>query len=862
MTTPAPILQITDGTTSIDLLDGRGFLLLDWIPSLAEPKGGGQWADSLLVEGRKLAYVQMSNIVDTFELKVKGVDQDDAIHKLQELRRLLEKARQYWTSDAQNEPVWLKARAAYETNARYAVIMDYRTPRDANPFRQPFFACDPLVDGFLLTVEHSAWQENEPGDATCVEVSAEQVFYGGLIQDDFEPAANTDDAYVLEIGSSIYLYNSQLIFGKGNGFFSHAGIRFSNVTIPNGATIVGAYIEMTCAFTSDGVPCNARIYGEDEDDPAPFSTYADFMGRTRTSHSVNWNNIPNWTEGNTYQSPDITSIIQEIVDRVGWASGQHMTIFIQDNGSPAIPDLYNRREFASYENGTYAIPKLVIQYSSGTPHTFGQEAVCDPGSVYITNKHNRANLTHIYRYDADDGGAPSWTSLLGTATPYALFPAVPAAGDIVYFGAAVTVSDSGPFNNLVFDISTAQVDLTTIVWEYYNGTTWATLTVRDNTATSDPFDRTGVHSAHWVQPADWVTVAVNGVTGYWVRARVTAVGAAPAPPEQDNRDVYSAVWPFVEIQADQVAGDIPALARIRLTNQSDAASGSPVLHTNRLIVGLRSLSRGENFTPFLNISDEQNPTGVTVTLGANTTYSNDPITITGRRASFAFSGANTSTEVTITLNNTIAPEYMGRFRAFLRYKHHAGNPGGSYFRLITTPGGGGLARYSEYYFPQVNTDFQIADFGIIEIQPRAPGDNYGAIKFEIEVVTTTVDQEIYFYDLILMPVDEWATDAVDESGLAARTGAVGNGDLLDIDSVTYPRAVDQAILRQVSDGRIIGYFQNRQPGPVLLQANRDQRLWFLALMYETGTELSAPIAISHSVQVYRVQRYLSARGRR
>jgi hypothetical protein len=256
------------------------------------------------------------------------------------------------------------------------------------------------------------------------------------------------------------------------------------------------------------------------------------------------------------------------------------------------------------------------------------------------------------------------SNLIGAAKPTALYPAVPdsgAGGDTLYFGSSTALSDSGPFNSLVLDISTAQIDLTTIVWEYWNGA-WVTLTVEDNTATTDPFDRTGIHSVHWTQPADWTAVNVNGVTAYWVRARITVVGASPAPPYQDNRDIYTVVWPMVGLVSDQVEGDIPAIVRIIANNQSDDSGGSPDLRANRIIIGSRSLSRGENFTPYINISDEQNPVGITVTVGANTAFATSTSTPTGRRATYTSpASAGATTEVTITLNSTIAPEYLGRF---------------------------------------------------------------------------------------------------------------------------------------------------------------------------------------------------------
>jgi hypothetical protein len=127
MTTIAPVLEISDGTTVISLLDPLGICFsIDTIHSRA--KGAGVWADSPIFEGRRLAYRQFGNVIDTFDLKARGVSQDDTIAILQELRRLLEKAVQYWTSGAQNSPVWIRAKAPKETNSRYAIIFDYRTP--------------------------------------------------------------------------------------------------------------------------------------------------------------------------------------------------------------------------------------------------------------------------------------------------------------------------------------------------------------------------------------------------------------------------------------------------------------------------------------------------------------------------------------------------------------------------------------------------------------------------------------------------------------------------------------------------------------------------------------------------------------
>lgn len=850
MTNAQPLLQISDGTTTINLLDLNGIMLYDWVPAIPEAKSGGIWKDSPLFEGRQLAYRKLGTVIDTFDLKVRGRSQDDAIRRVQELRRLLEKAISYWTDDAQNQPVYLVARAPYETNTRYAVILDYRTPRDANPFKQPFFGCTALVNQFQLAVEHGIWQDNIPGLSDCVQISGQQNFSGSVLSETATTLASADDA---GIGSGAWSTSATSLELRSD---YKVGVRFYDVDVPNGANIVSAHIEFVSTVTSfDFV--STIIYGEDADDANIFSTEVDFNGRTRTTAHVDWLISDPWVASMLYATPDLTAIVQEIVNRVGWASGNHMSFLFDKNAivPPGGPD----RHVASHDHTIYRHPYLYIIYTLTGETTYGRAATCNAKEVQIVNKHNRANLTHIYYYDANP---VTWSAnLVSAATPFAFLPAAPDINDLVYFGIQTSVGDSGPFDNLVFDITTA-ASIAASTWEYYNGGAWDTLTVRDNTAAPDAFEKLGVHSVHWIPPTDWAATAINGVTAFWVRMNVSGAGAG-TPPSQGNRGIYTATWPCVELQADQVEGDLNALARIIAVNTSDGSGGgSPNLCANRILIGGRSVARGENFTPYLNVSDEQNPSGVTVALGTHTSFGNDIPAPTGRSATYTSDAEETTTEVTITLDNSLAPEYLGRFRAFLRYKFTTGSAGDVSLQLITTPGGAGLARYSDVYYPQVNTDWQVVDFGIVNLPLRAPIDQYGEIKFEVSVYASATGKVVKFYDLILLPVDEWHADAVDKSGLTARTGAVGYGDMLEFDSTSFPRQPDQAVLKSADDGRIQGYYQNRSSGLTLLQANAEQKLWFFCLRYESGTQLSSPPDIAHAINVYRVQRYHGFRGAR
>lgn len=176
---PAELLLITDGTTTFDLMArGKGaFWCYNWVPAVAEAKGGGAWRDSPLAEGRTPSYRQFGNIIDTFDISATGLTLDALARDIDRLRYLLEKAVKYWVSKQPGKYVWLVARGVNEENTRYATIIDYRTPSDGNPYDDPaakLVSPRAAFDPWSLTIEHTHWMEQPPGTTTCVEISAEQ----------------------------------------------------------------------------------------------------------------------------------------------------------------------------------------------------------------------------------------------------------------------------------------------------------------------------------------------------------------------------------------------------------------------------------------------------------------------------------------------------------------------------------------------------------------------------------------------------------------------------------------------------------------------------------------------------------------
>lgn len=126
---------------------------------------------------------------------------------------------------------------------------------------------------------------------------------------------------------------------------------------------------------------------------------------------------------------------------------------------------------------------------------------------------------------ADDGGVQTDETTEANspaANDMTLLPAVPAVNDAYYFGLATK------WNWLALNIGTPGVGVWTIVWEYWNGSTWATLPGAYDT--SNGFRNGGYQSVGFHQPGDWATSTILLLDFYWIRARISAYTSVTTQP--------------------------------------------------------------------------------------------------------------------------------------------------------------------------------------------------------------------------------------------------------------------------------------------------------------------------------------------
>ena len=904
----APHLSIGTATDRINLLVGA-YGLRDW--NVGDTQLDTIFQESQLADYRQMAAYRDTTAIETFQLVLRTRDQDQAARSLQGLRAMMRKIADFWTSTWQTEVVYLAARASCETNMRYAVCHDGRLVGESNPFGQPFLqpGKGAVMDALALIVERGPWLGNAPGTGTCVEISSQgpsvdlfaldfdgvddNVNCGSAASLDDLPSADfTAEAWVMADGwgegvrgrifDKTYWYLSISNLHGIRAFASHAGSPAATWTGPENFAPDGQWhhvvtlwdqsllqwtgIAIDGQWFTDDIATGAGAYVSDAaqdliigNDSTTAYTWNGKIGWCRISDSLRY------TVGNTFTPPDRCTCPAD--------DGDTVSLWCMTEGSGATA----ADENANANDGT--ITGAAWVWSDCTKEYM--EATCEAQSVFVANKHNVAPITHIYRWD-DSLNAWNNAPTPPAAFPVRLLPAVPAVDDFLLLGINTAVADSGPFSSLVFDISTISEDITW-EWRYYNAaggvtadpSTWPPLTVQDNTnasglMTGTAFDTEGIGSVHWEQPTAWTAVNPNpgvalGVTGYWVCAYVTAVGGAPIPPWQDNRDIYTVTWPYTEFTADQVSGDMPALLRLSVDNRAayNANNTTTNLWCQRVIAGLRSYDRGENFTAYINISDEQNNPEITITLGGGMgAFAEDARAPTGRTSTYTAAAAD---PMAIRVYIRLTPDFYGRFHCFLRGKQATGNPGEVIVRLA-------YATVDSYYPASytmtrtfINTeDDQLLDFGEITLGPAAALEPLEVSHTYINIeAQATAASTAYFYELILIPIDEWAVDAEDYSKNANGIGYTNDfWSHYEIDGIRNSRNVLSYLIGNAS-GKIARYWRPITNGLPILQTGKRQRLWFLHARnddYADVDDVRSNPGICSTIQVWKQQRYTTLRG--
>lgn len=149
--------------------------------------------------------------------------------------------------------------------------------------------------------------------------------------------------------------------------------------------------------------------------------------------------------------------------------------------------------------------------------TFNYESAFDPSGLDVIARARSSGIP--VAAIADDNGTftdETTEANSSTTNDMTLLPAVPVANQDSYlFG------HTEQFGQLKINVSTAGTGGFTITWEYWNGSSWASLSgVSDGT---NSFANSGLNTVSYTIPGDWATTTVNSQGPfYYIRARYTA----------------------------------------------------------------------------------------------------------------------------------------------------------------------------------------------------------------------------------------------------------------------------------------------------------------------------------------------------
>lgn len=834
-------LELSDGVKTVSLLANlNGFNLIDYNHQFADVKNNGVWLDNPLQDGRRLAVRKEGNIIDTLTLTITGDTQGDLADAINDLYRLLDQGVKYWLSPALQvqagssanpiRPVHLISQTIGENAPRYAIILDYRIQEWGDPFHGPMTSNPPSNPEFTLVLEHSVWMAGPMGTGECLDLDQDTRTPTTTSTVQVAIANTADDAEYSPSLSTINAAASYMRAGNDGGNRYGVALRFQNITVPQGTVPGNVTLRLPLTPEWDGRSFKLQIWGELATNAAAFSTYANLAARTRTTATLEVTQVD---MGGPYAFwiENLEGVLTEIFAQGGWVSGNSLVLFVEDDGSAAGGFL----SVDSFDTESPAA-ELVIQLSTLNGDKPAERCSVDQ-PMPVANARIYNWVGGFGYYDAAPAG---YTDKNGLAGPWSLLPAVPAVGDAVVFALR------GPSGAIAMNLQTAGSGFAG-VWEYYtSGSVWASLTVKDETA---GFTLTGPKGIYFDPPADWDDGNLMLSAYYHIRFRLTSVpGAAVVPVQAAAWRPYVVNRNYVEVETDPLTRALDVLGRLEL-NPVSGATNQTNLTVDEVWMGIRSVSRGEDFSANLPCNNIANPPGVAFSHeGAPAGMSSISYTATGgNHASHAswqvngiaylnsnVLGALKRAEFLIT--SPYVKQYQGTFRVFLR-RYRVANSEGARWRLVISTGAADTSQ--TYITPWVqdtdNPQFDVLDFGNIRMPPGFPvGSDLDIpqlyIRIEAEILSGTV--QVYLSDLSLIPVDEWAARVWQRVDAASPSFTAGvSGNIFRIDSIQAERPVNFVVMKAGQYLYTPLYMTN---GRLTFQEKRNVRIWFLFGTYVSG----------------------------
>lgn len=297
--------------------------------------------------------------------------------------------------------------------------------------------------------------------------------------------SSADDAEESAAGSvNLTSTDLELVNDPGTGAGDQTvGLRFTDVPLPPGAIIREAYIQFT-ADESQTARTILEITAEAADDAAPFTTAArNLSSRTRTTLRVPWE-PPAWTAGQSnlaQRTPNLAGLVQEVVSRPGWVSGNALVFLITGTG---------HRTADSFDKSGGAPARLSITYASATPRSTARATITGSANDAEQSAAGAVSLTSTDLELVNDAATGAGNQMVGLRFENLLLPSWAVIAEA----------------RLQFTADEAQSEPTTLTFRAEASDHAAPFTTNAYNLSSRPLTTAAVI---W-QPAAWTNVGESG----------------------------------------------------------------------------------------------------------------------------------------------------------------------------------------------------------------------------------------------------------------------------------------------------------------------------------------------------------------
>jgi hypothetical protein len=160
-------------------------------------------------------------------------------------------------------------------------------------------------------------------------------------------------------GSSIQIGDNGLVDGI-------AAVRFDALPVEPGELILVAEVQFT-SVDSQKDATTITVWAEAADNAGPFSTGLwDIGNRDRTTTQTAWS--PGAWEieerAAAQRTPNLAALVQEVIDRPGWASGNAVAFFLEGTGVRNVRTRDHGVATAPVLHLTYTAPGLSVDYTT------------------------------------------------------------------------------------------------------------------------------------------------------------------------------------------------------------------------------------------------------------------------------------------------------------------------------------------------------------------------------------------------------------------------------------------------------------------------------------------------------------------